>query len=141
MLLSWHDLTAHPGCCLAVEEVVWLSGRAISPSVPPKSRGDQAQLILPVLERGACLAAQQLGVTSNHLFSHTQHRVPCRHAIALHSSDSYLQQPAIDTVERIKLYHNSLERFSGTRSPYIYPLYGLGELPQVLGQHRMAGLV
>lgn len=35
-------------------------------------------------------------------------------------------------MERIKLYHNSLERFSGTRSPYIYPLYGLGELPQVL---------
>ena len=56
---------------------------------------------------------------------------PCRHAIALHSSDGYLQQPALETVERIKLYHNSLERFAGTRSPYIYPLYGLGELPQV----------
>ena len=102
--------------------------------MPAKSRGDQAQL-------GACPAAQQLEVTRNHLFSHTQRRVPRRHAIALHSSDSYLQQPATDTVERIKLYHNSLERFSGTRSPYIYPLYGLGELPQVLGQHRMAGLV
>jgi RAB protein geranylgeranyltransferase component A len=40
-------------------------------------------------------------------------------------------------VEKIKLYHESLMRFydQGIRSPYIYPLYGLGELPQVmLGQ-------
>lgn len=37
------------------------------------------------------------------------------------------------TVEKIKLYHESLMRFydQGIRSPYIYPLYGLGELPQV----------
>ncbi len=39
------------------------------------------------------------------------------------------------TVEKIKLYHESLMRFydQGIRSPYIYPLYGLGELPQVCG--------
>lgn len=38
------------------------------------------------------------------------------------------------TVEKIKLYHESLMRFydQGIRSPYIYPLYGLGELPQVM---------
>jgi RAB protein geranylgeranyltransferase component A len=38
------------------------------------------------------------------------------------------------TVEKIKLYHESLMRFydQGIRSPYIYPLYGLGELPQVV---------
>jgi GDP dissociation inhibitor len=37
------------------------------------------------------------------------------------------------SVEKIKLYHESLMRFydQGIRSPYIYPLYGLGELPQV----------
>ena len=31
---------------------------------------------------------------------------------------------------KIKLYHDSLARFD-KGSPYLYPLYGLGELPQV----------
>ncbi|KAK9802654.1 hypothetical protein WJX73_001138 [Symbiochloris irregularis] len=52
------------------------------------------------------------------------------HAIALHCDDSYLSQPALATVEKIRLYNDSLQRFAGTKSPYIYPLYGLGELPQ-----------
>ncbi|XP_008784526.1 guanosine nucleotide diphosphate dissociation inhibitor At5g09550-like [Phoenix dactylifera] len=51
------------------------------------------------------------------------------HALALHRDDSYLNDPAIDTVKRMKLYAESLARFQGG-SPYIYPLYGLGELPQ-----------
>ncbi|TVT97416.1 hypothetical protein EJB05_57332 [Eragrostis curvula] len=46
------------------------------------------------------------------------------HAVALHRDDSYLAEPAIDT-----LYAESVSRFQGG-SPYIYPLYGLGELPQ-----------
>ena len=45
--------------------------------------------------------------------------------------DSYLKESALDTVMRIKLYNESLNRFEGLRAPYIYPLYGLGELPQV----------
>ncbi|KAF3439209.1 hypothetical protein FNV43_RR17484 [Rhamnella rubrinervis] len=51
------------------------------------------------------------------------------HALALHRDDNYLDGPAIDFVKRIKLYAESLARFQGG-SPYIYPLYGLGELPQ-----------
>ncbi|PWZ39426.1 Guanosine nucleotide diphosphate dissociation inhibitor 1 [Zea mays] len=67
------------------------------------------------------------------------------HAVALHRDDSYLTEPAIDTVKRMKaslysdilkisqhnskLYAESVARFQGG-SPYIYPLYGLGELPQ-----------
>ncbi|KAH0466338.1 hypothetical protein IEQ34_006441 [Dendrobium chrysotoxum] len=51
------------------------------------------------------------------------------HALALHTNDDYLDKPAIDTVKRMKLYADSLARFQGG-SPYIYPLYGLGELPQ-----------
>ena len=39
--------------------------------------------------------------------------------------------PAWPTVQKIKLYYQSLMRFESTSSPYIYPLYGLGELPQV----------
>ncbi|KAB5548333.1 hypothetical protein DKX38_011739 [Salix brachista] len=51
------------------------------------------------------------------------------HALALHLDDSYLDQPALDFVKRMKLYAESLARFQGG-SPYIYPLYGLAELPQ-----------
>nr|XP_017245963.1 PREDICTED: guanosine nucleotide diphosphate dissociation inhibitor At5g09550-like isoform X3 [Daucus carota subsp. sativus] len=51
------------------------------------------------------------------------------HALALYKDDSYLEQPALDFVKKVKLYAESLARFQGG-SPYIYPLYGLGELPQ-----------
>ncbi|CAH9075543.1 unnamed protein product [Cuscuta epithymum] len=55
------------------------------------------------------------------------------HALALHRDDRYLDKPALDTVKRIKLYSESLARFQGG-SPYIYPLYGLGELPQAFAR-------
>lgn len=54
------------------------------------------------------------------------------HAIALHPDTAYRKKPALPTVKRIQLYYESLTRFAGLKSPYIYPLYGLGELPQVL---------
>nr|QBH73827.1 rab gdp-dissociation inhibitor [Nicoletia phytophila] len=50
------------------------------------------------------------------------------HALALYRDDDYLAQPAIQTVMRIKLYSESLARYG--KSPYLYPMYGLGELPQ-----------
>lgn len=56
------------------------------------------------------------------------------HAIALHRDDQYLRAPALPTVHRIKLYHDSLTRFEGLRSPFIYPAYGLGELPQAFAR-------
>ncbi len=42
-----------------------------------------------------------------------------------------MAMPAWPTVQKIKLYYESLLRFEQTNSPYIYPMYGLGELPQV----------
>ncbi|EGC37087.1 Rab GDP dissociation inhibitor alpha [Dictyostelium purpureum] len=54
------------------------------------------------------------------------------HAIALYLDDSYLNQPAFGTVMRMKLYADSLARYS--KSPYIYPMYGLGELPQAFAR-------
>lgn len=51
------------------------------------------------------------------------------HALALHRDEGYKQQPYQKTVEKIRLYSDSLARYG--KSPYLYPLYGLGELPQV----------
>jgi Rab GDP dissociation inhibitor len=50
------------------------------------------------------------------------------HALALYRDDDYLGKPCLETVNRIKLYSDSLARYG--KSPYLYPLYGLGELPQ-----------
>lgn len=50
------------------------------------------------------------------------------HAMALHSDETYKNRPARETYERIMLYTTSMARYG--KSPYIYPLYGLGELPQ-----------
>jgi len=52
------------------------------------------------------------------------------HAMALYTTDSYITEEgkAPETIERIRLYGNSVARYG--KSPYIYPLYGLGELPQ-----------
>jgi len=52
------------------------------------------------------------------------------HAMALFPDDSFLDLSASIFVERIKLYISSMLRFEGMTSPYLYPLYGLGELPQ-----------
>jgi len=50
------------------------------------------------------------------------------HAMALYSNDDYLNEPATEPAKRIKLYGESVLRYGN--SPYIYPLYGLGEMPQ-----------
>uniref|UniRef100_H2MNQ6 Rab GDP dissociation inhibitor n=2 Tax=Oryzias latipes TaxID=8090 RepID=H2MNQ6_ORYLA len=50
------------------------------------------------------------------------------HALALYRTDDYLDVPCLETINRIKLYSESLARYG--KSPYLYPLYGLGELPQ-----------
>lgn len=50
------------------------------------------------------------------------------HALALYRTDDYLDQPCLEAINRIKLYSESLARYG--KSPYLYPLYGLGELPQ-----------
>lgn len=54
------------------------------------------------------------------------------HAVALHNSDDYLQQPAYDFVMRCQLYYRSFQMYN--KSPYVYPLYGSGELPQAFSR-------
>ena len=55
------------------------------------------------------------------------------HCLALQRTDAYLAQAALPTVLAVKLYADSMARF-GAVSPYIYPLYGLGELPQAFAR-------
>lgn len=54
------------------------------------------------------------------------------HAMALELDDEYLHKPALETFRRIDLYTQSLSRFG--QSPFIYPLYGLGDLPQAFSR-------
>uniref|UniRef100_A0A7R9WAK8 Rab GDP dissociation inhibitor n=1 Tax=Pseudictyota dubia TaxID=2749911 RepID=A0A7R9WAK8_9STRA len=50
------------------------------------------------------------------------------HAMCLQLDDAHLDQPAAATVKELQVYCYSLARY-GT-SPYIYPVYGLGGLPE-----------
>lgn len=54
------------------------------------------------------------------------------HALALFCNDDYLVEPCATLIRRIKLYCESLARYG--KSPYLYPLYGLGELPQAFAR-------
>jgi len=50
------------------------------------------------------------------------------HAVALHPNDDYLRQACGPTIQKCALYLNSVQRYGG--SPFIYPIYGLGGLPE-----------
>lgn len=50
------------------------------------------------------------------------------HAMALYLEDDYINRPAKETYDKIILYILSMSKYG--KSPYIYPMYGLGELPQ-----------
>jgi Rab GDP dissociation inhibitor len=54
------------------------------------------------------------------------------HALALYRDESWLQEPALNTIERVMLYFDSLSAYG--KSPYLYPIYGLGELPQAFAR-------
>eukprot|EP00934_Nitzschia_sp_Nitz4_P002489 Nitzschia sp. Nitz4//scaffold237_size30108//7395//9049//NITZ4_007991-RA/size30108-augustus-gene-0.0-mRNA-1//-1//CDS//3329543503//2479//frame0 len=50
------------------------------------------------------------------------------HAMCLQLDEAHMDQPALPTVKELKTYMYSMTRY-GT-SPYIYPVYGLGGLPE-----------
>jgi len=58
------------------------------------------------------------------------------HACALWPDDSYLDMPFAETMERMNLYAYSVSQYGN--SPYIYPVYGLGGLPE--GFSRLAAV-
>ena len=50
------------------------------------------------------------------------------HAIALFQNDEYLEKPAVETINKIRLYMDSMFLYGA--SPFLYPIYGLGGLPE-----------
>ena len=54
------------------------------------------------------------------------------HAVALHTTDDYLNKPAADTIFKIQLYLESIGRYGD--SPFLYPIYGLGGLPEAFSR-------
>lgn len=58
------------------------------------------------------------------------------HAVALYDSDVFLNRPAIETVNNIKLYMSSMGRYGD--SPFLYPVYGLAGIPE--GFSRMCAI-
>jgi len=56
------------------------------------------------------------------------------HAVALNYNDDYQKLAAVETVEKILLYRDSILQYEPRQSPYIYPRYGLGELPQAFAR-------
>lgn len=50
------------------------------------------------------------------------------HAMALYTDDTYIKQAALPTIERIKLYGFSMQRYG--KSPFIYPVWGIGGMPE-----------
>eukprot|EP00055_Hartaetosiga_balthica_P002556 m.4415 g.4415 ORF g.4415 m.4415 type:complete len:445 (-) comp2225_c1_seq1:1736-3070(-) len=56
------------------------------------------------------------------------------HALCLFTDEDYLDRPIMETIPRVRLYRESISRFAGLKSPYLYPLYGLGELPQAFAR-------
>jgi Rab GDP dissociation inhibitor len=58
------------------------------------------------------------------------------HAVALFTSDDFLKRPCIETIDKIKLYMDSIGRYGD--SPFIYPIYGLGGIPE--GFSRMCAI-
>jgi len=54
------------------------------------------------------------------------------HALALYRDENWFKEPASLTIERIVLYFDSLSSYG--QSPYLYPIYGLGDLPQAFAR-------
>jgi Rab GDP dissociation inhibitor len=48
--------------------------------------------------------------------------------VALYRDDDFLNEPAIEAIKKIQLYVDSLGKYGD--SPFLYPIYGLGGLPE-----------
>jgi len=58
------------------------------------------------------------------------------HACALYLNEDFMQAPAISLIEKVRLYTDSMGRYGD--SPFLYPIYGLGGIPE--GFSRLAAI-
>ncbi len=58
------------------------------------------------------------------------------HSCSLYYNDDYLSAPAFSMIEKIRLYTDSMGRYGD--SPFLYPIYGLGGIPE--GFSRLAAI-
>jgi Rab GDP dissociation inhibitor len=54
------------------------------------------------------------------------------HAVCLFTTDEYVKLPAYDAMEKMQLYLESIGRYGD--SPFLYPIYGLGGLPEAFSR-------
>ena len=54
------------------------------------------------------------------------------HAVALHYNDAFMCEPALDTILKMQLYIDSQGRYGD--SPFLYPIYGIGGLPEAFSR-------
>jgi Rab GDP dissociation inhibitor len=59
------------------------------------------------------------------------------HAVALYTNDDFLKSSCIPTIERMQLYMDSVGNYGET--PFIYPIYGLGGLPEGFSRKAAVG--
>jgi len=50
------------------------------------------------------------------------------HAVTLNTDDTYVQRPALELARKSVLYMESMGKYGD--SPFLYPVYGLGGLPE-----------
>lgn len=89
---------------------------------------DQYKEEEPVTHKGRNLAAMTMRelYTDLGLVPDTQQFIS--HAMCLELDETHMDKPALSTVKQLQTYMYSMSRY-GT-SPYIYPVYGLGGLPE-----------
>ena len=56
------------------------------------------------------------------------------HAMCLEPDDKYLDRSSTELIDKMTLYGNSICKFKDQNSPYLYPMYGLGDLPQAFAR-------
>jgi len=140
------------------QEAGWFSGAECIHKVPATASEAAASPLMGLLEKSRCKSFFQFvtaweaenpethqGLTPE---GHTMAQVYAEfglcedtmdfigHAVALYTTDEYLTQPCGVTIPKIKLYMQSFQKYGG--SPFIYPEYGLGGIPE--GFARLSSL-
>ena len=127
------------------EDVLWMSYNDLLTKIKAAKRPLTLTFMTPLPtqsenESKTASAAKVNGKTMSQLFSEfsLDDNSQCfiGHAMALHTDDSYLNRPAVETIEAVHTYGQSVGVYGD--SPYIYPLYGLSNIPE--GFARLAAV-